>query len=113
MTDKKTEKICIFTDSASDITHEEAERWDVKVAPLHVTVDDQTYLEYYEISPQEYWKMLEESETFPQTAQVGMEWFLNLYKQARAHQRLRFRHLSGGVHHARHVLRRVRRGYDD
>ena len=82
MTDKKTEKICIFTDSASDITHEEAERWDVKVAPLHVTVDDQTYLEYYEISPQEYWKMLEESETFPQTAQVGMEWFLNLYKQA-------------------------------
>ena len=53
MTDKKTEKICIFTDSASDITHEEAERWDVKVAPLHVTVDDQTYLEYYEISPQE------------------------------------------------------------
>ena len=34
MTDKKTEKICIFTDSASDITHEEAERWDVKVAPL-------------------------------------------------------------------------------
>ena len=34
MTDKKTEKICIFTDSASDITHEEAERWDVKVAPM-------------------------------------------------------------------------------
>ena len=37
MTDKKTEKICIFTDSASDITHEEAERWDVKVAPLGFT----------------------------------------------------------------------------
>ncbi|MDO4287122.1 MAG: DegV family protein [Eubacteriales bacterium] len=77
------EKICIFTDSAADLTHEEAERWNIEIAPLRVTVEDKTYLEYYEISPEEYWKLLMESKDFPQTSQVSMESFLNIYKKAK------------------------------
>ncbi|MDO4174216.1 MAG: DegV family protein [Eubacteriales bacterium] len=77
------EKICIFTDSAADLTHEEAERWQIEIAPLRVTVEGKTYLEYYEISPEEYWKLLMESKDFPQTSQVSMESFLNIYKKAK------------------------------
>lgn len=82
--EKQNEKICIFTDSAADLTRAEAERWKIDIVPLRVTVDGKTYLEYYDITPEEYWKMLEESKDFPQTSQVGMDSFLNLYKKAKA-----------------------------
>ncbi len=77
------EKICIFTDSAADLTRAEIERWNLEIVPLRVTVGGKTYLEYYEISPEEYWKLLMESEDFPQTSQVSMESFLDLYKKAK------------------------------
>ncbi|MCD8357558.1 MAG: DegV family protein [Clostridia bacterium] len=77
------EKICIFTDSAADLIHEEAERWNIEIMPLRVTVDGKTYLEYYDITPEEYWKLLIESKDFPQTSQVSMESFLDLYKKAK------------------------------
>lgn len=78
------EKICIFTDSASDITKEQKERWDIEVVPLRVTVGGKTYEEFYEMTPEEYWKILMESEEFPQTSQVSMESYLNLYRRAKA-----------------------------
>lgn len=77
------EKICIFTDSAADLTHEDAARWNIEIAPLHVTVDGRTYLEYYEISPEKYWKLLLESKDFPQTAQVSIESFMHIYSKAK------------------------------
>lgn len=77
------EKIRIFTDSASDITHELAERWDIDVLPLQITFGGKTIREYYDITPQEYWNVLLESDEFPQTAQVSIEQFQNEFKKAK------------------------------
>ena len=77
------EKICIFTDSAADLTHKDAERWGIEIAPLHVTVDGKTYLEYFEITPEEYWNLLLESKDFPQTSQVSIESFMRIYSKAK------------------------------
>lgn len=78
-----SEKICIFTDSAADLTPEQVERWNIEIAPLRVLVDGQTYLEYFEMTPEKYWETLDTCTDFPQTSQVSMEHFLNLYKKAK------------------------------
>ena len=78
------EKICIFTDSAADLTREQVTRWNIEIVPLRVTIADKTYEEYFEITPEEYWKILLEDKEFPQTSQVSMESYLNLYRRAKA-----------------------------
>lgn len=78
------EKICIFTDSAADLTREQVTRWNIEIVPLRVTVGEKTYEEYFEITPEEYWKILMEDKEFPQTSQVSMESYLNLYRRAKA-----------------------------
>ncbi len=78
------EKICIFTDSAADLTREQVERWKIDVVPLRVTMEGKTYEEFFEITPEQYWKILMESKEFPKTSQVSMESFLNLYRRAKA-----------------------------
>lgn len=77
------EKICIFTDSASDITHELAEKWNIDVVPLRVTVDGRTMREYYDITPEKYWDILMKSQDFPQTAQVSIESFMEQFLRAK------------------------------
>ena len=78
-----SEKICIFTDSAADLRPEEITRWNIEIAPLRVLVDGKTYLEHFEITPQEYWELMETCTEYPQTSQVSMEHFLNIYKKAK------------------------------
>ena len=77
------EKICIFVDSASDLTHELAEKWNIDVVPIQITVGGKTLREYYDITPQEYWDMLQNSSEFPQTAQVSIEEFQKQFKKAK------------------------------
>lgn len=77
------EKICIFTDSAADLTPEKITRWNIEIAPLRVLVDGKTYLEHFEITPQKYWELMETCTEYPQTSQVSMEHFLDIYKKAK------------------------------
>ena len=77
------EKICIFVDSACDMTHELAEKWNIDVLPIQITFGGKTVREYYDITPQEYWKVLQETDEFPQTAQISIEDFQNQFKKAK------------------------------
>lgn len=79
-----SEKIWLFSDSTSDITHEEAERWDIGIVPLRVNVGDKTYREFYDITPEEYWDILEREQELPSTTQVAMESFTEQYHKAKA-----------------------------
>lgn len=78
------EKICIFTDSTSDLTHELAERWDIDIVPIQIEANGRVYREYYDITPQEYWKILLENDEIPRTSQVRMEDLMAQYKKAKA-----------------------------
>lgn len=78
-----SEKIWLFSDSTSDITHEEAERWNIGIVPLRVNVGETTYREFYDITPEEYWDILEREQELPSTTQVAMESFAEQYRMAK------------------------------
>ena len=77
------EKICLFADSTCDITHEEAERWNIDIVPIQVTVGDTTYREFYDITPEAYWDILMEAKEIPSTAQVSVESFQEQFQKAK------------------------------
>lgn len=77
------EKICIFTDSTSDLSREQAERWNIDVIPVQIEADGKTYREFYDITPQEYWKLLEDSSEIPHTAQIRIEDLMIQYRKAK------------------------------
>ena len=113
------EKIHILTDSSADIPQALVEAHGIEVVPITLTHEGRTIREYYDITPEEYWKLLEDSREIPVTAMVTPTVFLDSYRRAaergcthllgRAHQRKRLGHLSGGMPRARYVPRGVRR----
>ena len=79
------EKIHIFTDSAADIPEAQVEAHGIEVLPITITHEGRVFREYYDITPEEYWKLLAASREIPATAQVTPAQFLDSYR--RAHER--------------------------
>ncbi|MGN1031600.1 MAG: DegV family protein [Butyricicoccaceae bacterium] len=77
------EKICIFTDSSSDIPREEVEAFGIEIIPILVTANGKTFREYFDITPEEYWKLLRESEEIPATAQTTVQDCMEVFRRAR------------------------------
>ena len=76
------EKIHIFADSAGDIPQEYVEKYQIDILPVQVTHEGRTFREYYDMTPQRYWKLLEESDEIPRTSQVTPAQFLDCYRRA-------------------------------
>lgn len=76
------EKIHIFADSACDIPQTLVEQYNIEIVPVQVTHEGRTFREYYDITPQSYWKLLEESEEIPVTAQITPAQLLDTYRRA-------------------------------
>lgn len=75
-------KIKIITDSSCDIPRHYKEELNIGICPLSVTLDGETYREWYEITPSEFMKKLVVSKDFPKTALAGPELFLEEYRKA-------------------------------
>lgn len=76
------EKIHIFSDSACDIPQGLAEKYSIEIVPIQVTHEGRTFREYYDITPQSYWRLLEESSEIPVTAQTTPAQLLDTYRRA-------------------------------
>ena len=76
------EKIHIFADSACDIPQALVEKYKIEIVPVQVTHEGRTFREYYDITPQSYWKLLEESDEIPATAQITPAQLLETYRRA-------------------------------
>lgn len=76
------ERICIFSDSSADIPYATAEKYGIKILPILITFGGKTIREYFDITPEKYWKVLEEADGFPLTAQVPINEFYEFYKSA-------------------------------
>lgn len=76
------QKICIFTDSAADIPKAEVEALDIQILPILVTTTERIFREYFDITPQQYWKLLRESEEIPSTSQTSVQDCLELFRRA-------------------------------
>ena len=73
--------IRIITDSASDITIEEAKKLGVEVVPLHVIFGNDVFMDGVDISHDEFYKRLEECEELPKTSQTNPAGFVEVFEQ--------------------------------
>lgn len=78
------EKILILTDSSADIPRALCEQYGIEIVPIIITCASKTLREHYDITPQEYWKLLETSVEIPTTAQVTPSVFMEAYESAYA-----------------------------
>lgn len=60
----------IIIDSASDISRQQAEAWDITVLPLTVRFGEEEYLDGATITPSEFYDRLIETDTLPKTSQI-------------------------------------------
>lgn len=75
------EKIKIATDSTADIPLHIREALNIAVLPLMVIVDDCEYKDGYEITPHEFYDMLDKSDKIPTSSQVTPVLNLELYER--------------------------------
>ncbi|TPR40628.1 DegV family protein [Apilactobacillus micheneri] len=74
-------KIAIVTDSTSYLSKEEQEKYNINVVPIPVIVDGKSYNEGVDISTEEFYDKLRNSESFPSTSQPPMGEMINTYNK--------------------------------
>ena len=67
--------VFITADSTSDLSPELAERFHIKIAPLHVTLGDETYLDGVDFTPEMIYERYDKDKTLPRTAAVSPQEF--------------------------------------
>lgn len=77
--------IALVTDSTCDLSRELLDHYQVNLLPVHVSFGENTYLDKVTLQPEHFYRLLEESEWFPKTAQVNEATFRNLYTQLASH----------------------------
>lgn len=73
--------IRVFTDSASDINQGELEN--VTVIPMTVTIDGKSYLDGVDITKDEFYTLLETSNTMPITSLISVYEFTKIFKKVK------------------------------
>ena len=73
--------IRIITDSASDITIEEAKELGVEVVPLHVIFGNDVFMDGVDIRQDELYKRLKECDELPKTSQTNPGGFVEVFEK--------------------------------
>lgn len=73
--------IRLLTDSASDITAEAVQRLNIKVIPLSVTFGNETYLSGVDLTTDDFYNKLIESDSMPVTSQVTPVQWMEAFKE--------------------------------
>ena len=63
--------IKILVDSSSDITAEESKKLGIELIPMEVLIDGVAYHDGVDLSHEEFFRLLGESHSFPQTSQIS------------------------------------------
>lgn len=74
-------KIKIATDSTADIPAKFREKLDIAVLPITIIAGDTEYKDGYDLTPQEFYKMLEELDEIPTTSRVVPALYQDLYEE--------------------------------
>lgn len=69
-----TGKIRIFADSTCDLSEELIEKYQITVIPLCIILDDKSYYDKVELTPEEIFRWADEKKTTPKTAAVSFEY---------------------------------------
>ncbi|GEP74235.1 DegV family protein [Weissella thailandensis] len=73
-------QVKIVTDSTAMLLPDEIEKYDIKVIPLTITIDDVTYQDGITISPVEFMDKMAASKNLPQTSQPALGVFTEIYE---------------------------------
>jgi hypothetical protein len=73
-------KVAVVTDSTASIPAARLKGLPIKVAPLQVIWDNQTYLDSIDITPEQFYTRLQSSATMPTTSQTTPGTFQEIYK---------------------------------
>ena len=71
----------IICDSASDITLKKAKEWDVTVIPLRTIFGDEEYRDGVDLSADEFYQKLIETDRMPTTSQIPPEDYRRVFEQ--------------------------------
>ncbi len=72
--------IQLVTDSSSDLPKQLVKKHNISVVPLTIIIDGKEYLEGIDISPQEFFEKMSESEDLPKTSQPPPAAFAEVFK---------------------------------
>ncbi|MBD3182359.1 DegV family EDD domain-containing protein [Candidatus Poribacteria bacterium] len=84
----------IITDSTCDLPRKLVEEYDIIIVPLTVILGSKSYRDYYDLSPNEFYRMLNETEDFPSTSQPSVDDFLRVYKEIGKDESILSLHIS-------------------
>lgn len=74
--------VAVVTDSTADLPSAVAEELGIRVVPMSVTFDDESFISRITISPGEFYERLQRSPVLPTTAQPAPGWFEEAYADA-------------------------------
>lgn len=75
------QKIKISTDSTADIPREIREELNIKVVPLTIVDGDRQYKDGYDLTPQEFYRILDEAAVLPSSSQATPVQFMELFEE--------------------------------
>lgn len=74
------QQVAIVTDSAADLPLELAKQYGIHIVLLYLTMDRKTWRDGVDISPGEFYKLLQTSKDFPKTSQPNAASFEELFR---------------------------------
>ena len=77
--------IALVTDSTCDLSQELIDKYQINVLPLSINFGENQYLDKVTISPNQFYKLLDESPVFPTSSQINERSFTNLYANLSSH----------------------------
>jgi DegV family protein with EDD domain len=92
------EKISIVTDSTADLPLSYYEKHNVQMVPLIVRFEEETFKDWIDIGPKDFYKRMRESNVLPKTSQPSVAQFTEVYnKLARDSDHIISIHLSSDL----------------
>jgi len=92
-----TENTAVVLDSTSDYPEAPARFPNMRFVPLYVRFGDETYRDYVELGPGEFYEKLRTSPVTPATAQPTPQDFVNAYEELASYERIYSLHVSSKV----------------
>lgn len=73
----------LMTDTTCNMPREWAERYRIKIVPVYVIFGDQSFKDYVEMPPEEFYRRLAEAKEMPKTSQPTPADFAQAYQEAK------------------------------
>jgi DegV family protein with EDD domain len=92
-----SENTAVVLDSTSDYPEAPARFPNMRVVPLYVRFGDDTYRDYVDLGPAEFYEKLRTSPVMPATSQPTPEDFVSVYEELSSYERIYSLHVSSKV----------------